>query len=215
MKGGSVIVALYILLGIALLICLILSLRISIKIVYKDELKVHLRFLFFKTDLLSESASSKIDFNKFIQKMDTKPQNEGETDEIEEPSSPSILSKLESIRQILSLLFNTFRQHLHVKLTKIDIKVATGDAAKTAILYGTVSTAVACIVDIMDEITNLRKLKSSSISVEPDFLSDKSDIKLNILLSISILGIIKVFMKSFIKYFSLNDNSKNNNRKEK
>lgn len=100
-------------------------------------------------------------------------------------------------------------------MAKIHIRVATNDAAKTALLYGAISTAVACVLDVIESITNLDRLKKSSVLVEPDFLSSKTDVKLNIVLKISIFGIIKVFMKSFLKYFSLNDKTQITNRKEK
>lgn len=208
------IIALYIILGIVLLIGLFLSLRIKLQIIYKEELKLYFRFLFFKTDLLSKDATNKIDIKKLIATIEEKPEAEISEADTSESSSPSIIDKLNSVRQILSLLFNAFRKHLHVKLTQIQIKVATSDAAQTAILYGAVSTAVACIIELIDSQTNLDKLKKSSVTVEPDFISEKSDIKLNILLSISLLGIIKVMMKSFFKYFSINEKTQINNRKE-
>ena len=131
-----------------------------------------------------------------------------------DPNSSFIIDKLNSVREIISIIINTFHKRLHVKLTKIHIRVATPDAAQTAIIYGAVSTVVVCIIDILDDITNLKQLKNSSISVEPDFLSEKTDIKLNILLYISVFGAIKVLMKSFIKYYATKDKSQINNRKE-
>lgn len=128
--------------------------------------------------------------------------------------SGSILQKLNFIREIISIFSDNFRKHLHVKLAKIHVKVATPDAAQTAILYGAVSTAVACIIDLIDDIANLKPIKNSAISVEPDFLSEKSNIKLNIVLYVSILGAIKVLMKSFIKYYSSKNKTQIYNRKE-
>ena len=128
-----------------------------------------------------------------------------------DPNSSFIIDKLNSVREIISIIINTFHKRLHVKLTKIYIRVATADAAQTAILYGGISTAVACIIDILDDITNLQQLKDSSISIEPDFLSEKTEIKLNILLYISAWGAIKGVFKSYIKYYT---SKEINNRKE-
>lgn len=187
--------------------------KIKLQIVYEDELKVYGKILFFKKDF-SSSSSKNFDFKKLTGKFGNKNDNT-QTDSDDSEESTPILQKLDSIKNILTILFDTFRKHLHIKIAKIHIRVATKDAAKTALLYGAVSTAVACILDVVDSITNLDRLKKSSISVEPDFLSDKTDIKLNIVLRISVLGVIKVFMKSFLKYFSLNDKTQINNRKEK
>ena len=147
-------------------------------------------------------------------KLGDKNENQQENTDDTEESSP-IIQKLNSIKNILAILLDTFRKHLHIKMAKIHIRVATNDAAKTALLYGAISTAVACLLDVIESITNLDRLKKSSVCVEPDFLSSKTDVKLNIVLKISIFGIIKVFMKSFLKYFSLNDKTQITNRKEK
>ena len=196
-----------------MLICLVLSLRIKLQIIYKDELFVYLRILFFKIQIIPDK-DKKLNLSKFKKEKKDSPMPILKDVKDAETDSPSIIDKLNSIREIISIFFNAFRAHLHVKLTKIHINVATNDAAQTALLYGAVSTAVACIVDLLDDITNLKPLKQSSISVEPDFLSNKTDIDLNITLYVSALGAIKILMKSFIKYYILKNETQINNRKE-
>lgn len=207
------IIVLYILLAIALLICLVLSLRINLHIIYEDELKVYFRILFIKIPILPDE-NKRFNLSNFGRKKKDSPIHIVQDIQKADPNSSSIIDKLNSVREIISIIFNAFHRHLHVKLTKIYIRVATADAAQTAIIYGAVSTVVVCIIDILDDITNLKQLKNSSISVEPDFLSEKTDIKLNILLYISVFGAIKVLMKSFIKYYATKDKSQINNRKE-
>ena len=203
---------LYILLGIALLICLILSLRINLHIIYGDKLQIYLRILFIKLEILP-NTSKIFDFNKQENKKDLSTHVVKDIKDADS-TSLSILDKLNTVRDILSILSNAFHKHLHVRLSQIHIKVATNDAAKTAILYGAVSTAVAVIIDIIGDIANLKPLKKSSISVDPDFLSEKTDIKLNIVLYMSVAGAIKVLLQSFIKYYSLKDKTQTNIRKE-
>ena len=200
----------YILLGIAIFIGLVLSLRVNLHIRYEDELKVYIKILFFKIEILPNT--SKI-FDGF-KKNKEKPTHIIKDIKDADTSSESIVDKLNTIRDILSILSESFHKHLHVKLSKIYVRVATGEAAKTAILYGAISTAVACIIAVIDDITNLKPIKDSSVSVEPDFLSEKTKIKLNISLYMSIAGIISVLMSSFIKYYSLKDKTQINSRKE-
>ena len=92
---------------------------------------------------------------------------------------------------------------MRVKLARIHITVATSDAAKTAILYGVVSGAAACLVDLLDEITNLSRIKKSSIIIEPDFVSEKSNISINITLSISVFGALRTLVKTLFRYIRL------------
>ena len=174
---------------------------------------MYLRILFFKIQIIPDK-DKKFNLSKFKKKKKNpsvpiiKDIKDAETD------SPSLLDKLNSIREIISIFFDAFRKHLHVKLTKIHVSVATNDAAKTAVLYGAVSGAVACIVELIDEITNLKPVKDYSIFVEPDFLSSKTDIDLNITLYVSILGAIKILMKSFIQHYLSKNETQINNRKE-
>ena len=200
----------YILFGIAIFIGLVLSLRVNLHIRYENELKVYIKILFFKIEILPNT--SKI-FDGF-KKNKEKPTHIIKDIKDADTSSESIVDKLNTIRDILSILSESFHKHLHVKLSKIHVMVATGEAAKTAILYGAISTAVACIIAVIDEITNLKPIKNSSVSVEPDFLSEKTKIKLSISLYMSIAGIISVLMSSFIKYYSLKDKTQINSRKE-
>lgn len=196
-----------------MLIGLILSLRVNLHIIYEDELKVYIKILFFKFEILP-NTSKIFGFNK--KKKNKENINAPIIKDINDADTPSksVLDKLRSIRDILSIMSESFHKHLHVKLSKINVQVATGDAAKTAILYGAVSTAVACIIDIIDSIANLKSLKKSSVSVEPDFLSDKTHLDIKIHLYISIGGAIKVLLKSFIKYYSLKEKTQINSRKE-
>ena len=200
----------YILFGIAIFIGLVLSLRVNLHIRYENELKVYIKILFFKIEILPNT--SKI-FDGF-KKNKEKPTHIIKDIKDADTSSESIVDKLNTIRDILSILSESFHKHLHVKLSKIHVRVATGEAAKTAILYGAISTAVACIIAVIDDITNLKPIKNSSVSVEPDFLSEKTKIKLSISLYMSIAGIISVLMSSFIKYYSLKDKTQINSRKE-
>ena len=103
---------------------------------------------------------------------------------------------------------------MHVKVAKLHIKVASNDAAKTAILYGAVSGATACLIDNIDEFTKLNKLKRKSVIIEPDFLSDKTEAKINISLSISVFGAIATILKMLLKYsnkFSVTNTPKGTN----
>ncbi len=204
---------LYIILGIVLLICLVLSLKIKLHIIYEDELLVYLKILFIKIKLIPDT-NKKFDIGKLTHRKKTSSTAVISDIKKAAPTSPSTLDKLNSVRDILSIIFKSFHRNITVKVTKIHIKVATPDAAQTAILYGAVSTVVACILDLIDDITKLKPLKESSTLVEPDFLSEKTDIKLNILLYVSVFNTIKVLIKSFINYYSMKDKTQIYNRKD-
>ena len=203
--------ALYIILFIIAGIVLLLSIPVGINLVLEDELRVYLRVLFLKFKLYP-SKKKKFNQRKHEKKKKKKESAKSsvlkERDEIK--SKPTLLENISTITEIVRTFFKHFSKHLHVKLTKIHIKIATPDAAETAILYGAVSGAVACLVELIDSITNLGRIKQSSIAVEPDFLSEKSSARLNISLYINSFGAIIVILRTLIKYFILKNKNSNN-----
>lgn len=115
----------------------------------------------------------------------------------------------------------SFAKHLHIRLAKINIKIASSDAAQTAILYGAVSGALACLLDVIDSVTNLDKIKRSSVSVCTDYLSEKCEADIDISLSISIFGALATLASTLIQYTKqkfnaqINTERKNKNGKRK
>ena len=206
------IIALYILLGIALLIVLILSIRGSVHIVYENDLKVYFKVLFFKFWLFPE-GKIKFDLKKYEKIL--KGKKESPTAIIkelgEETQKNSLVENIKLIAQLVSSLLHFCAPYMRVKLANLHIKVASSDAAKTAILYGAVSAATACLIDNIDEFTKLHKLKRKSVIIEPDFLSDRTEAKINISLSISVFGAIATAIKMILKYSNITNKISVNN----
>lgn len=210
----NIIIVLYILLGIlaflafiALLIALILSIRISLHVKYKDDLEVYYRILFVKTYIYPE-PKGKFSAGKQKTKQITKqvlPTRVIGDIVKEEGFKATPAENINIIADILKVFIRSCLKYLRVKLARVHVRVATSDAAKTAITYGAVSGAVACLVDALDGITNLDKVKKSSISVEPDFISGRSQYDINIKLSISLFGYLVSFTKFAFRYAELRD----------
>lgn len=198
--------ALYVILGILLLIALVLCLRVNLHIKYKSELAIYLRILFVKIPLIPQRKSKKIKQKKKSQSTDSP---KVVTSEERQKKSPTLLENLGMIKEVLAVFLKTFAKKLKVKLARIHVKVATDDAAQTAILYGAVSGSIALIVELIDSYTNLSRLGKRSIIVESDFLSDRSEADISISLSISVFDAISVLLKSAFRYFKLkNKNAK-------
>ena len=112
-----------------------------------------------------------------------------------EKPDTGIIEKIEEITDFVSSLVKEFAPHLHVRLTRIHVKVATPDAAQTAILYGVISSSLACLIDLIDDNVKLHRLSSRSIIVEPDFLSEKCEARINISFGLSVLTALKILIK--------------------
>ncbi len=191
--------------AIAVFIAMVLSLRVTLNIVYRDKLSIYLRVLFIKVQLYP-TKEKKFNAKKHEKRLKKKKNKSNpvirDNSHVEKPPA-TITDNIKLVTEILSVFFKALPRHLHVKLAKLHIKVATGDAAQTAILFGAVSGAVACLVELLDSITNLGHLKTKSISIVPDYLSDKSDVDINISLSINSFGAINTLGKSLWKFIML------------
>ena len=193
-------IALYIILGIILLIGIIMFLRVKLIIRCEDDLKVYLRFLFIKFNLLPEM--SKIPKKKKKRKKKTISAPTESTEKTEPKKEDGIVKKLWTIRKILLYTIEKFLGKLHFKFIRLNIVVGCENAASTALLYGATTQGVAYLIEILDNISNVDISKRSEISVRSDFINQKSSIDGKIVLYISVAHILYVlihFLKQSIK----------------
>lgn len=85
-------------------------------------------------------------------------------------------------------LFKNFGEHyadkFKVHILKLDIAVATGDAASTAILYGAVSQAAGYLIEFLKNNTALTIPRHAKLNVGTDFCSETTrfDVKIQVFL---------------------------------
>ena len=108
------------------------------------------------------------------------------------PPKRSILDWLDIATSVLKVLFERFAKHLHIKVARLRINVATGDAASTAIMYGIVIQSVAYIIEILNSITNLDGLKRADIAVNADYLSESTTFDLKFVFSLRVRHVFSI-----------------------
>ncbi len=165
------------------LVILLLLLKIGIVAEYgEDGFSGYLKILFFKLKLPPEKKTNK---KKEIKTKEISKEKKGFGD-------------LETLKGIVSPILKTLGKLLRMisinRLT-LDIKIATGDAYSTALLYGGAWAGVGMIFPTLD---NNIKIKKKSISINADFENTEStaymyaDISLRVW-QILILGIYLIF----------------------
>ena len=87
---------------------------------------------------------------------------------------------------VLAIFFEKFTRHFHIKVARLKVNVATGDAASTAILYGVIVQSVAYVIEMLQSITNVDGLEKADISVNPDYLSEKTSLDLCFVFSLRV-----------------------------
>ncbi len=94
--------------------------------------------------------------------------------------TPNPKENLDMVLAILKRAYALTRGKLRVEFHKLHVTVATGDAAATAILYGTLVQSVAYLLQWAQEHFNEIRRKDGDMTVEPDFLSQHSTFALDL-----------------------------------
>ena len=98
--------------------------------------------------------------------------------------SPNLKENLDMILALLKKLYVLTHGKMKIRVKHLMISVATDDAAKTAILYGSVVASVAAIIEFIDrKFTRVRR-RSGEMQVYADYLSEKSKAEIDIICSI-------------------------------
>lgn len=103
----------------------------------------------------------------------------------------TLTEKLTLIRKLLAALLRATGKHLYLRAARLHIRVATGDAASTAITYGAVSGGVALILTVLGKFTVLHAAPPD-VAVMADYLGEKSKIDARVVFSMRVGGAVCV-----------------------
>lgn len=183
---------------------------IRLRVVYddKDGLRVWLQVLFYKYHIMPQKQE-KIKLRDYkikrFRKLEKKRAKEAEKERRKEkkrkasqPVTEDIAPKLplpERIAVIASLIgriIRRFARYLHIDVSKLYIKVATDDAAKTAYLYSAVSQSVAYLTELLLNVTNFDVNKNAEFVVYPDFSTEESELAVDFTFRVRVIDLPKL-----------------------
>ncbi len=188
---------LYILTAVALVALLLHFIWVRLHVVYDDEdgLRIWLQILFYKYQFVPEKPE-KIKLRNFkikrFRKLERKRQQKAEkqrrkkhkrgkekllTEEIS--TKLPLTEKIALTVSIVKRLIKRFAKYLYIDVSKLYIKVATDDAAKTAYLYSAACQSVAYLTELLDNLTNFDVRKNAEFAVYPDFTTEQSEFAVN------------------------------------
>ncbi len=102
----------------------------------------------------------------------------------------SLIEKIELVTLLVNKLLSHVSRHLRIDVTRLNVTVATGDAASTAIVYGAVSAAMAGLTEVLYLNTRTKLPKPENGGVYADFVGDKSKTDIDIVLSMRVYGVL-------------------------
>lgn len=224
---------LYVMIGIVLFFALLLSIRgrIVLELNPDGELYVAVKVLCFTIQIAPAREPKPIkikdftpkkhkkrlrkDYQTYLKKQEKKAKKAAEKQAKKEkkkstkkePKEPkrSITDWIDIAVSVLKVLFERFTKHLRIKVARLHVNVATGDAASTAIMYGVVIQSVAYVIEILDRITNIDGLQKADISVNADYLSENMTFDLKFVFSLRVYQIFSILFgvagKAIKKFF--------------
>lgn len=187
---------LWIFLGIVSLLFLFAMLSAHLVLEYREELTLTFRVLFFKRTLIpTKQKKTRLTKSK---KKHAKPTKKVEANKGSTNKPKGILEKLTELRGVLSELLERTLGHLSIRTARIRIRVATGDAASTAVLFGAVNGGVVLLLELLDRFGKLKTKSTDEIEVFPDYLSEKTEINVRIFFSLRVWQILCILWKTFV-----------------
>lgn len=103
----------------------------------------------------------------------------------------TLTEKLTLVRKLLVALLRATGKHLYLRAARLHIRVATGDAATTAVAYGAVSGGVALILTVLGKFTVLHAAPPD-VAVIADYLGEKPHIDARVVFSMRVGGAVCV-----------------------
>lgn len=188
---------------ILLLICL-LFLPVTVKIKFKDEFILKILFSGIKIFEITSNEESNINSeNRAKTKEQVKKDNEVLT------NAKSVFLKLKkkhgfvgAVREIMGFVKKCFvhikglLKYLNIKKVKLDITVASGDAAKTALDYGIVCQAVYPVTSFLSGFN----VEFDVINVKTDFESENCSFSFSGNVKSRVIYLIIAFLKIYKEY---------------
>ena len=214
--------ALIIIGGIILFFALLLSLSLKITVAYRDELSLVFKVLFIRIRILPKKdkrrgphSMSKRRAAKIKQRLEKKAAKKRAKKEAkkkekailaeggakkEKRSVSEILDIISMVKEIVGTVIKKFFGHLKIDAARIKIKVATGDAASTAIAYGAVSQSVNLLLPVLEDVKNFKLPRESQFDISADFLSDKPEIDIKLTFSVRLWHIFDIAFAALGKF---------------
>lgn len=221
---------LWITLGIFLFFFFIFIIPIHVTVGLTESVSVMIRVLFLKIPILprppkkkkkkekkpkkKKKKEKKPENKEKKKKKEKKPETAEKKKEKKKIKASTIVGLVRMLLNVVSALFKRLGRNFKIRVYAYEICVASEEAAKTAVMYGTVKTLSETIFLRLQESINFKIVKKAPVGIYVDFLDEKFKANVKIDFSISIAGVFGILfaaigaaIKSLVKMlFNKNKN---------
>ena len=201
---------LYILLAVIALIALILMLHLKLSVKYGEKTYVGIGVLCFYYKLAPAEKKSKKSAKKARKKKapaqsQQQPAKKKNSILSEFTEGLDISDFIELLRLLIVRLVEHSSGHLKVRLKRFEITVGDKLPDRAAILFGTVNTATALLLEHLETNTKLYPLEKSSVYVTCDFDSSQTNAVIELTAKIRVLHLLKFAVMFFLDFIKLKE----------
>lgn len=107
----------------------------------------------------------------------------------------SLVENISLVTHIVGIFFRRFAKHFRIKVARLNIIIATGDAATTAITYGVAVQGVEYILALLDKVTNVKYKKDAEVYVGVDYLTDKTQVDVSLAFSLRVWHLFDILFR--------------------
>ncbi len=193
------------------LLVFVLASPLSLRIRYVESLEVFAGLSFVKFKVFPKAEKQKKKQKKKVKKKaktpapkgketesgSSRPQKNG-TDIKTDAKKGSVKETLTLVLEIVKSVFDTFGKRTQISIDLLKVVISKPDAADTAIQFGLCTGIVS---NLLAFTSNFRKasINEENILVEPDFITGKSSLELDITLKICTFFLVRSLIGGYIK----------------
>ncbi len=125
---------------------------------------------------------------------------------------PALPDLIPLVLRVLKLFCSRFFGKVHMKVARLEVRVGSSDAMKTAVLYGVVNQSTQYLMEGLKRFTHVDGLHKAELSIAPDFLSNKIEynFKLSIRLCLGniLVAVLRAGWKFLFGYMDIKPDTK-------
>lgn len=191
--------------SIILVFFLIGCIRAHVFLRVKDDLDVFVKVLFINIKVFStkkmDPPDPELDLppkkakpkKKKKQKPKNKPKKDKKSSKEDKPKTKIALTDiLDLVKKLLATIFKRLKKYLRVRVHNFSVCVATGDAAKTAMMFGAICGSCNIIFEILESAMDFKIEDGAEIGARCDYLSEKMQANIGVDISITVGQVLKL-----------------------
>lgn len=201
--------------GLLLLSGLLLLLRVGVQLRYDGSFSVKLKVLFLSFTLFPKKEKLRIKGQPPSEKKEKKKKQKKEKAVSKKPDFSELFSFYRQLfTEVILPALGRFLKHLHLRVDQLQIEIASEDAAKTALLYGSAVSGGTAFLEFLRNITRLKMGREEEIYIRSRFDKTEGSCRVRITLSLCLWQAVHILLPALMKYLLLQQKKEQQAEKE-